>query len=114
MAERVVAVTHIHGLAGRRDELRALMRDTEQRTSSEPGCRVYRFAVALEDADEYVHVQEWSSDEAFAAHQGSAAFRDYQRDLFALLARPSEMAVHRVASTTVPEPSAPTDPRAAD
>jgi quinol monooxygenase YgiN len=111
MAERVVAVTQIHGLAGRRDELRRLMRETEARVSS---ARLYRFAAGLDDPDEYVHLQEWASEADFAAHQDSQAFADYQRALFDLLARPSEMAIHRVASTTVPRPSAPVDPRAVD
>ena len=111
MAEHVVAVTQIHGIAGRRDDLRRLMRATEQRTSTEPGCMTYRFAATLEHPDEYVHVQEWSSEEAFRAHQRSPAFQAYQRGLFDLLARPSEMRVHRAPRTTVPEPSGPPDPR---
>jgi hypothetical protein len=53
MADHVVAVTHIHGIAGRRDELRDL------------------------------------------------------------LARPSDMRVHRDPRTIVPEPSGPGDPRCA-
>jgi len=111
---RVVAVTHIHGIAGRRQELRDLMQRTEPRVAEEPGCLVYRFAVTLGDPDEYVHVQEWASDEAFAAHQRSPAFRDYQQGLFDLLARPSDMRVHRAPRTTIPEPSGPPDPRTAD
>jgi quinol monooxygenase YgiN len=110
----VVAVTRIYGIAGRRKELRDLMRRTEERVAEEPGCVVYRFAATLDDPDEYVHVQEWTNDSAFAEHQSSAAFRDYQFALFALLARPSEMRVHRGARTTIPEPSGPGDPRAAD
>jgi quinol monooxygenase YgiN len=112
--ERVVAVTLVHGVAGRRSDLRELMRATEARVVTEPGCRVYRFAATLGDPDEYVHVQEWASEEAFAAHQRSRAFQDYQRGLFDLLARPSEMTVHRAPRTTVPQPSAPPDPRSAD
>jgi quinol monooxygenase YgiN len=114
MVDRVVAVTNIHGLAGRRDELRALMRTTEDTTRAEPGCRVYRFAATLEDPDEYVHVQEWESELHFREHQAADAFKAYQRGLFDLLARPSEMAIHRVSATTVPQPSAPLDPRSAD
>jgi quinol monooxygenase YgiN len=113
MPGHVVAVTRIHGVAGRRDELRALMRDTEARVAAEPGCRAYRFAATLEDPDEYLNVQEWEDDAAFLAHQSSAAFREYQRGLFELLARPSEMEVHRAVETTRPEPSV-MDPRAAD
>jgi quinol monooxygenase YgiN len=112
--DRVVAVTRIHGIAGRRDDLRELMRETEARVASEPGCRLYRFAATLDDPDEYVHVQEWAGDEAFAAHQRSPAFRDYQHGLFDLLARPSEMTVHRALETVIPEPSGQLDPRSAD
>jgi quinol monooxygenase YgiN len=114
MPDRVLAITHIHGVAGRRRELRELMAATEARVVAEPGCRLYRFAVTLDDPDEYRHVQEWASDEAFAAHERSAAFRDYQRGLFDLLARPSDMQVHRAPQTIVPAPSAPPDPRTAD
>ena len=91
MPEHVVAITQIHGIAGRREELRELMRATQERTSAEPGCVTYRFAATLAHPDEYVHVQEWSSEEAFAAHQRSPAFQAYQEGLFDLLARPSEM-----------------------
>ena len=114
MAASVVAVTLIHGIAGRRQELRDLMRQTEERVADEPGCRVYRFAATLEDPDEYVHVQEWASESAFSDHQRSAAFRGYQQALFDLLARPSEMRVHHAPQTIVPEPSGPPDPRTAD
>jgi quinol monooxygenase YgiN len=114
MASRVIAVTRIHGIAGRRDALRELMRRAEAVAASEPGCLRYEFGVTLDDADEYVHVQEWAADEAFAAHQRSPGFRDYQLGLVDLLARPSEMEVHRVSETVAPQPSAPMDPRAAD
>jgi quinol monooxygenase YgiN len=113
MADRVVAVTRIHGIAGRRTELRELMLTTEASVSVEPGCRLYRFAATLDDPDEYVHVQEWTSERAFDAHQSSPAFQDYQRGLFGLLARPSDMTVHR-GQAVVPQPSAPPDPRSAD
>jgi quinol monooxygenase YgiN len=110
---RVIAVTRIHGIAGRRGELRELMSATEARVAVEPGCRMYRFAATLDDPDEYLHVQEWASDEAFRAHQRSPAFQDYQRGLFDLLARPSDMKVHRALETIAPEASGPPDPRGA-
>ena len=113
MADHVVAVTLIHGIAGRRNELRELMRATEEDVASEPGCREYRFAATLEDPDEYVHVQEWASEQAWADHQSSPAFREYQSALFGLLARPSHMRIHRGPPPVVPEPSGPVDPRAA-
>ena len=114
MPDRVLAITRIHGIAGRRRDLRALMRATAARVAAEPGCRSYEFAATLDDEDEYVHVQEWESEQAFAAHQRSPAFREYQHALFDLLARPSDMHVHRGLRTLRPEPSAPPDPRSAD
>jgi len=114
VASSVLAVTHIHGIAGRRSDLRALMRATEERVVTEPGCRLYRFAATVDDPDEYVHVQEWVSEQAFADHQRSPAFQAYQQELFDLLARPSEMRVHRGLRTVTPAPSGPGDPRAAD
>src|SRR3954471_7728000 len=114
MADHVLAITRIHGLAGRRDELRALMRDTEARVATEPGCRSYVFAATVEDPDEYVHVQEWADEAAFAAHQSSDAFGDYQRALFDMLARPSDMRVHRAAASVTPTGSSVPDPRAVD
>ena len=38
---------------------------------------------------------------------------NYQRALFGLLARPSDMTVHR-GQAVIPEPSGPPDPRSAD
>jgi quinol monooxygenase YgiN len=114
VADHVIAITQIHGIAGRRSDLRELMRAAERRTAAEPGCVLYRFTAALDQPDKYVHVQEWASEDAWRAHQTSPAFRDYQQGLFELLARPSEMKIHRHAETTIPEPSGPPDPRTVD
>ena len=113
MAERVVAITRIHGIAGRRHELRELMMATEARAEAEPDCRLYRFAATLGDPDEYIHVQEWAGEEAFDAHQSSPAFREYQRAVFGLLARPSDMTLHR-GQAVLPQPSGQPDPRSTD
>jgi quinol monooxygenase YgiN len=114
MSTRVVAITRIHGIAGRRQDIRALMRATEQKVAGEPGCREYRFTATLEDPDEYVHVQEWDDTAAFEAHQRSNAFRAYIYGLFDLLSRPSDMTIHYAGETVHPVPSAPPDPRQAD
>lgn len=114
MTARVIAITYIHGIAGRRQELRTLMRETEARVVTEPGCLTYRFAATLDDPDEYVHVQEWADAAAFEAHQQSAAFRAYRQKLFDLLASPSEMTIHHAEQTVHPRPTGPMDPRLAD
>jgi quinol monooxygenase YgiN len=114
MAGRVIAITSIHGVAGRREELRALMRETEARVVTEPGCHAYRFAATLDDPDEYLHVQEWADEAAFEAHQQSRAFQAYRQKLFELLAKPSDMTIHLAEQAVHPRPSGPMDPRLAD
>jgi quinol monooxygenase YgiN len=111
---RVLAITRIYGIAGRRDDLRALMQTTEALVAEEPGCREYRFAALLDDPDEYLHVQEWEDEAAWDAHQTSPGFRAYQRDIFDMLARPSDMRIIRGGSAIIPEPSGLPDPRAVD
>jgi quinol monooxygenase YgiN len=110
----VVVVSTIHGTQARRDELRALMRETELAVAGEPGCRLYRFAATVDDPDEYLHVQEWADRAAMDGHFRGDAFASYQRRVGPLLGRPTEARLHEVARTAVPEDPAPLDPRLAD
>ena len=71
MADRVLAVTHIHGLAGRRDELRELMRTTEDATRAEPGCLNYDLHQSVSDPTEFLFHENWASEEALRTHSAS-------------------------------------------
>ena len=56
-------------------------------------------------------VQTWTSSEALRAHFATDAHAGYQHAVDELLARPSEVVLHEVASTTRPSAStSPTDP----
>jgi quinol monooxygenase YgiN len=110
----VVAVGRVYGLAASRRELIELMRRTAAAARTQPGCRSYDFAEALDAADEFVVVHEWDHRAALAAYYESATHEAYQESLFGLLARPSDLAIHEVSSTERPVPSAPMDPREAD
>jgi quinol monooxygenase YgiN len=110
----VVAIARVHGVAAARAELVALLRRTAAAARAEPGCRSYDVAETLDGADEFVVVHAWDDPAALEAHYRGAAHQAYQQDVFGLLARPSELAIHRVSSTELPVDPGPMDPRQAD
>jgi quinol monooxygenase YgiN len=114
VSERVVVVGEIHSLLGRRDELLELLLDTQVRVREEPGCVLYAFAEVVGEPGAFLVVQEWRDEAALERHYRSAPFLRYQEAVGDLLARPSELRVHRVSETLRPEQGAAMDPRRAD
>jgi quinol monooxygenase YgiN len=110
----VVAVARVHGIASGRAELVDLLRATAAAARAEPGCRSYDVAEAIDAADEFVVVHAWDDEAALEAHYRGAAHQAYRHGAFGLLARPSELAIHQVASTERPVDPGPMDPRQAD
>jgi quinol monooxygenase YgiN len=110
----VIALADLYGIAGRRDELVALLQRSERDSAGEPGCRRYTFSAALADPDRFVLISEWDSQDALDAHYRSRAFADFQFGLDGLLARPSEMTVYTAAQAVRPLDSGQMDPRDAD
>jgi quinol monooxygenase YgiN len=110
----VIAIGRVRGIASARAQLVELMRRTAAAARAEAGCRSYDFAEAIDVADEFVVVHEWEDRAALAAHYRGATHRAYQQALFGLLARPSDLAIHEIASTERPVGGDPMDPRDAD
>jgi quinol monooxygenase YgiN len=110
----VIAIGRVHGIASARSELRELMLRLVAGARAEPGCRSFDFAEALDTADEFLVVQEWEDAAALEAHYRGSAHEAYREGVFGLLARPSDLAIHCVASTEHPVDPGPMDPRAAD
>jgi quinol monooxygenase YgiN len=110
----VVVVGDIYALVGRRDDLVELLRETQERARSEPGCVAYAFAEVVADPGHYLILQEWRDETALEAHYASVGFTRYQAQVGELLARPSEVRVHRVAETVRLADPGPMDPRRAD
>lgn len=104
----------VHGLRSAREELVALLRQSESRARSHPGCRHYEFSVAVADPDRYVLVGVWQDRAAFDAFHASDDFRTYQMVVRPLLAASTELAVHESVDETRPVRSAAFDPRDAD
>ena len=100
-----VVVARIPGLAGRIAELRALLSDRAAVARREPGCLGYEVAELLDEPATFLVVETWASADAMRAHFGTAEHATYQQQIGELLARPSEVVLHDVATTTRPSAS---------
>jgi quinol monooxygenase YgiN len=106
-----VVVARIAGLAGRLPELRQLLADRALAARAEPGCAGYEVAELVDEPATFLVVETWASGDAMRTHFSSDAHASYQHQVDELLARPSEVLLHEVASTTRPAPStSSTDP----
>jgi quinol monooxygenase YgiN len=98
----IIALGDIYVQIPRRDEIRELMRVTEERVREQPGCLSYAFAETLDDPGHFVVVQRWRDQEAVDEHYRSKAFADYQAGIADRLVRTSELAVHVVQESFLP------------
>jgi quinol monooxygenase YgiN len=107
----LLVVARVTGLVGRAAELRELLVDRAAAARGEPGCLSYDVAESLEEPAAFLVVHAWRSTEDMRRHFGSDAHADYQHAVDELLARPSEVVIHSVDSSTRPAPStSATDP----
>ena len=106
-----VVVAKLAGLTGRAGELRQLLTDRAIAVRAEDGCDGYEVAERLDEPVSFVIVQTWTSAAALRAHFSTEAHAAYQHAVDELLATPSEVVMHEVASTTHPSAStSPVDP----
>jgi quinol monooxygenase YgiN len=106
-----VVVARVSGLSGRVGELRKLLTDRAESSRGEPGNAGYEVAELVDEPATFLVVHTWTSEQAMRDHFATEAHAEYQHEITELLARPSEVVTHAVASTTHPAPStSPTDP----
>ena len=106
-----VVVARLEGLTGRATELRELLADRARAVRGEPGCTGYEVAELVGEPATFLLVQTWASADALRAHFSTEAHAEYQHAVDELLANPSRVVVHEVASTTHPAAStSPVDP----
>jgi len=98
----IVALGDIYAQIPRREEVRELMRLTQEQARQEPGCLSYAFAETLDDPAHFVLIQRWRDQEAFDEHYRSPAFASYQAAITPQLVRSSELRVHVVDESFVP------------
>ena len=94
----VLLVAELHGLGGREDELRAVLGDLADGALGEPGCTAFR-VLATGEPGELVLLAGWDDEPALRAHYDTPHYRRYREVVGPLLARPSDVVVHHVATT---------------
>jgi len=72
--EEVALIVHYQALAGRGDEVAALLARHAAATRAEPGNLDFVALRGTEDPDSFVLYERYESDEAFKAHQASPHF----------------------------------------
>ena len=110
----IIALGDIYAQIPRRDEVRELMRVTQQRVREQPGCLSYAFAETLDDPGRFLLVQQWRDQGALDEHYRSQAFADYQAGIAARLVRSSELRVFVVQESLLPLDSSVIDTSADD
>jgi len=113
MDPQVILVADVHGLAGTRDELRALLNELADGARGEPGCVSFR-VLAEDDPGEFVMLAAWLSEDALRAHYNSPHYRHYREIVGLLLARPSDVVIHHLSDTVRAIDPNPPDPRELD
>jgi quinol monooxygenase YgiN len=104
-----ILVAELHGLAGSQPELRALLDELAEGARAEPGCLSFR-VLAAEEPAELVLISDWRSEDALRAHFATPHYRRYREQVGPLLARPSDVVVHRIAATVRAFDPDPPDP----
>ncbi len=95
---QLILVAEVHGLAGRRAELSDLLGELASGAREERGCVSFR-VLADDDPGEFVLLAAWSGESELRAHYQTAHYRHYREQVGPLLARPSDVVVHRLAGT---------------
>jgi quinol monooxygenase YgiN len=105
----VILVAELHGLAARQAELRALLDELADGARGEPECLGFR-VLAAEEPAELVLLASWASERGLRAHYDTAHYGRYREHVGPLLARPSDVLVHHIATTVHALDPNPPDP----
>jgi quinol monooxygenase YgiN len=107
----IIALGDIYAQIPRREEVRELMRATQEQVRAQPGCISYDFAETLDDPGRFIVVQQWRDRATFDEHYRSQAFADYHGAIGDQLVRTSELHVHLVGESFQPVESSPRSAR---
>ena len=106
-------IARVHGVAARGAELRAAAEELAESAAAEPGCLGFDVLAPPGAGAELVLVSAWRSDADMRAHFASGAYGRYVSAVTELLTRPSDVAIHRIASTLHPLPDLSIEPQRA-
>jgi quinol monooxygenase YgiN len=98
----IIALGDIYAQIPRLDQVRELMRVTQERVRRRPGCLSYVFAETLDDPGHFLVVQRWRDQGALDEHYRSQEFAHYQAEIADQLVRVSDLRVHLVQESFLP------------
>jgi len=105
----LLLVAELHGLVGRQSELHELLDVLADGARGESGCSSFR-VLAAEEPGEWVLLAAWRDEAALRAHYATPHYRRYRDAVGPLLARPSDVVVHRLDGTVHALDPNPPDP----
>jgi quinol monooxygenase YgiN len=97
-----LVIARVHGLASASAELTAAAGALAESCGAQEGCLGFDVLVTSGSRSELILMSGWRSDQEMRAHFASAAYADYVSAVTHLLARPSDVAIHRIAATLHP------------
>ena len=95
-------IARVHGVAGRHADLRAAADELAAATVGDDGCLGFDVLAQPAMPSELVLVTAWASEAAMRAHFRAPAYGLYVSAVTQLLARPSDVTIHRIADTVHP------------
>ncbi|MDQ6822557.1 MAG: antibiotic biosynthesis monooxygenase [Actinomycetota bacterium] len=105
----VLLVAEVHGLAGRVNELRALLAELGEATRGEPKSTGFR-VLASDEPGELVLLISWTDEPGLREHYATPHYLGYRGRVGPLLARPSDVVVHHISATLHARDPNPPDP----
>jgi len=103
----IIALGDIYVRIADREQVRNLMRMTQERVSALPGCVLYSFTETLDEPGHFMVVQQWEDRSALEQHYRTQAFADYQAAIGEHLVRTSELRLHEASAGVIPLDPAP-------
>jgi quinol monooxygenase YgiN len=108
-----LVVARVHGVAARTRELTDAAHRLAEACRAVDGCLAFDVLAEPDSRSELVLVSEWLTEPAMRAHFASEAYAEYSSAVTALLTRPSDVRIHRVAGTIHPIADLSTEPQRA-
>jgi quinol monooxygenase YgiN len=105
----LILVAEMHGRAALMAELHAALSDLADGANGESGCISFR-VLSGDEPGEFVLLASWTSEGALRTHYTTDHYRRYREQVGPLLARPSDVVVHRLAATVHALDPNPPDP----
>jgi quinol monooxygenase YgiN len=95
---QLLLLADVHGLAGRRGELATLLEELAAGSREENACVAFR-VLAAEDPADFTMLASWADEQGMREHYDTPHYRRYREQVGPLLARPSDVVVHRLSGT---------------